>query len=241
MTKIDLAMHNNNTTANIIFALLQDLPQDQTQIFCTILWSLWKSRNMRVWQNITETCQTVVERARHLLFGWRVANGSKQMCGMTRNDAGMQTVEHVAAASTIPMLPVQVSWQKPASGRLKCNVDASFSEALNCVGFGLCIRDENGNFIKAKTLWSNPVCATDIGEVLGLSHAIHWVRDLQLMNVDFELDAKQVVDYFNGGYDAFSEFGAIIEDCRRRCQAHFLNSKVEFSLRQANGVAHTLA
>jgi len=89
-----------------------------------------------------------------MLFGWRVANGSKHRCEVTRNAYGMHTVEHVIAAGTIPMLPVQVSWQKPASGRLKCNVDASFSEALNCVGFGLCIRDENGNFIKAKTLWT---------------------------------------------------------------------------------------
>lgn len=76
-------------------------------------------------------------------------------------------------------------------------MDTSFSAALNCVGFGLCIRDENGNFIKAKTLWSNPVRAMDIGEALGLSHALHWVRDLQLTNVDFELDAKKVVDYYN--------------------------------------------
>ena len=53
LSKVDLAMQNNNTTTEIIFALLQDLPQDQAHIFCTILWSLWKSRNMRVWQNTT--------------------------------------------------------------------------------------------------------------------------------------------------------------------------------------------
>jgi len=61
---------------------------------------------MRVWQNTTETCQTVVEHARHLLFGWRVANGSNQRCEMTRNAADMHTVEHVVAAGTVPTLPV---------------------------------------------------------------------------------------------------------------------------------------
>ena len=85
------------------------------------------------------------------------------------------------------------------------------------------------------------MCATDIGEVLGLSHVRYWVRDLQLMNVDFELDAKKVLDYFNGGHNDIFEFGAIIEDCRRCCQAHFPNSKVEFNRRQANEVPHTLA
>jgi len=47
------------------------------------------------------------------------------------------------------------------------------------------------NFIQIKTLWSNPVCAPDIDEASGLSHVIHWMRDLQLTNVDFKLDAKK--------------------------------------------------
>jgi len=51
-------------------------------------------------------------------------------------------------------------------------VDVAFFETLNCVGFGLCIWDEFGEFIKAKTLWSNPICSSNIGEALGLSHAI---------------------------------------------------------------------
>ncbi|AES65936.1 hypothetical protein MTR_2g059130 [Medicago truncatula] len=42
-------------------------------------------------------------------------------------------------------------------GRLKCNIDATFSKALNCVGFGFCIRNEFGEFIRARTMWSNPV------------------------------------------------------------------------------------
>ena len=52
---------------------------------------------------------------------------------------------------------------------------------------------------------------------------------------------KKVVDYYNGGHNDISEFGAIIENCRRRCQAHFPNSKIEFSRRQINEVVHTLA
>jgi len=120
-------------------------------------------------------------------------------------------------------------------------VDASFLEALNCVGFGLCIRDEYGNFIKAKTLWSNPVCSSDVGEAFGFYHVIQWVRELQLSNVDFEMDAKKVVDYFNKGRNDISEFGAIMDECRKNCIDYFENSKVEFSRRQANVVAHTLA
>jgi len=194
-----------------------------------------------MWQNVTETCQTVIERARQLLFGWRVANSSKQRYSVAGIAEGLHNSEHVAAAGEGTVLSTQSRWQKPTIGRLKCNVDASFSDALNCVGFGLCIRDDSGNFIKAKTLWSNSVCATDIGEALELSHAIHWVRELQLTDVDFELDAKKVVDYYNGGHNNISEFGAIIDKCKRCCFSCFENSKVEFRRRQANDVAHTLA
>ncbi|KEH42462.1 hypothetical protein MTR_1g069475 [Medicago truncatula] len=115
-----------------------------------------------------------------------------------------------AAVENSTVEPMQARWQKPVHVRLKCNVDALFSDALNCVGFGFCIRDEAGNFIRAKTMWSNPVCSTDVGEALGLSHAIRWVHELQLTNVDFEFDAKKVVDYFNRGSNDITEFGAIV-------------------------------
>jgi hypothetical protein len=64
------------------------------------------------------------------------------------------------------------------------------------------------------------------------------VQELQLTNVDFELDAKKVVDYFHRGSSDVSEFGAILEECKRCRNLYFENSKVEFRLRQANEVAH---
>jgi hypothetical protein len=68
-------------------------------------------------------------------------------------------------------------------------------------------------------MWSNLVCSLDIGEALGLFHAIHWMHDLQLTNMDFELDAKKVVDYYNRGSNDISEFGAINDECRRCCNS----------------------
>jgi hypothetical protein len=75
---------------------------------------------------------------------------------------------------------------------------------------------------------------------LVLSHVIRWVHELKLTNVNFELDAKKVVDYFKRGGNDISEFGAIVEDCRRSCNLYFKNIKVEFSRREVNEVTHTL-
>ncbi|MCI38220.1 cytochrome P450, partial [Trifolium medium] len=55
-------------------------------------------------------------------------------------------------------------WQKPETGRYKCNVDASFSAHRNHVGFGMCIRDDEDRFMLAKSLWSSPMCSVDFVE-----------------------------------------------------------------------------
>lgn len=65
--------------------------------------------------------------------------------------------------------------------------------------------------------------------------------ELQLTNVNFEFDVKNVVDYFNKGSNDLSKYGAIIDKCRRSCNnSHFENFKVEFSWKQGNVVVQTL-
>jgi len=66
ISKVNSVMLRNNTTAEIIFVLLQERSCVQTELFATVLWSLWKSRNLRLWQNVTETSQTILDRVRQL-------------------------------------------------------------------------------------------------------------------------------------------------------------------------------
>jgi hypothetical protein len=44
-------------------------------------------------------------------------------------------------------------WQTPSAGMLKCNVDAEILSELNRYSVGMCIRNDKGQFIKAKTMW----------------------------------------------------------------------------------------
>jgi ribonuclease HI len=120
-------------------------------------------------------------------------------------------------------------------------IDASFSKQQNKVGIGMCIRDDQGRFVLAKTEWLSPITDVDIGEALGLLSALNWVHDLQLENVDFELDSKNVVTSFHSKHPNASELGDIIKDCVRVYNTHFKNSRIEFIRRQANEVAHVLA
>jgi hypothetical protein len=75
----------------------------------------------------------------------------QSICKKTNNAAEAET------AAVMPELQVQekagMCWQKPETGRYKCNIDVSFSDHRNRVGFGMCIcHDEGHCMLLAKTL-----------------------------------------------------------------------------------------
>jgi hypothetical protein len=188
---------------------------------------------------VAETNSNIVARAKHLIEDWRFANRKQLMreCQQQNTAAGMLPYAQQDTVSR----PGACRWQRPAHGRFKCNIDASFSVSTNKVGLGMCIRDEEGRFVLAKTMWFSPICSVDIGEALGLYHAVWWVHDLQLPLVDFEVESKHVADYFKHGNADITEFGVIMDDTRNYCSLYLTNSIVEFTRRQANEVAHELA
>jgi ribonuclease HI len=187
-----------------------------------MVWSIWKRRNNQVWENITETAQTVCERARHLITSWRNAQNYQSLANITQS------------------APQQTKWSKPSIGRYKCNIDASFSHSTNKVGIGICIRDEHGQFVAARTEWMEPILDVEVGEAMGLLSALIWVVELQLHNMDFEMDCKRVVDGLYSNRTYTSDLGAILSDCRLILATSFVNSHIKFIRRQANEVAHTL-
>ncbi|KEH28139.1 hypothetical protein MTR_5g068115 [Medicago truncatula] len=56
-------------------------------------------------------------------------------------------------------------WTKTSPGRYKCNIDASFSEPLDKVCIGICIRDEEGDFVLAQTEWFSLIMDVDAGKL----------------------------------------------------------------------------
>jgi len=230
---ISTSLNQFDNAPDIIFNLLQKLSAVQIEYIVTIMWSIWKPRNLKLWQQVSNTTTTILARTRHLLEGWRNAN-RKQAPIRQDNTSSMPSSSHHSRDTNF-------KWKKPSSGRYKCNVDASFPSTINKVGIGMCIRDSDGNHVRSKIMWYTPVCSTDIGEALGLYHAITWIHELQLTNVDFEVDSKRVADYFNNGRGDVTEFGSIMESSIQFCNIYLTNSHVEFIRKQANKIARTLA
>ncbi|AES60413.1 hypothetical protein MTR_1g045340 [Medicago truncatula] len=175
---------------------------------------------VKLFLNVRVSCYTDGRKHICVKLGWGRANNTVSADRSSSSVLGEgEQQPAMRAVSTIS--------QKPGTGRLKCNVDAEFSRSLNVIGVYMFIRDEAGQFVAAKTLRSSPICESGIGEALGLSYTIQWVHELKLTNVDFEMDAKRVVDYYNKVSNDISEFSATIDDCRRRCCYWFENSKTK--------------
>jgi len=109
------------------------------------------------------------------------------------------------------------------------------------VGIGICIGDDQGEFVMAKMDCFSPLCDVDVGEAVGLHTALQWVADLRYDHVDFVLDSKYVVEHFHSNLVNSSELGCIIQACKQLFDYNFQSSHVKFNRRQANGVAHELA
>jgi len=47
------------------------------QVASTIWSSILKSRNLRVWQQVIESCNQIIERVKHMLADWKWVNNNK--------------------------------------------------------------------------------------------------------------------------------------------------------------------
>jgi len=119
---IQQAIIHENSATDIVFYLLQRLTLEQSQRFAATVWSIWKRRNLKVWENKDELCAMTVDKARAMIEEWQQAcdirTGSHQI--------GTATAPIMQQHNTDVQVPAtRVQWQRPPQGRLKCNVDAS--------------------------------------------------------------------------------------------------------------------
>jgi hypothetical protein len=116
-----------------------------------------------------------------------------------------------------------VRWKRPQQGRVKCNINTSFSQTLNRTCIGKCVRDDDNTFVLVKTVSFSPICPVSVGEALGLFYALEWLSDMG--NVDFVEDSKITHDAFHSNKPDVLEVGHIISECKRLFTSHFTNSR----------------
>jgi len=69
---------------------------------------------------------------------------------------------------------VTQQWLPPSLGRYKCNVDVGFLGSVSTTGICVCLRDDTGTFVLAKTIQFDHYFPVVVGEALGLFHALQY-------------------------------------------------------------------
>nr|KYP45089.1 Putative ribonuclease H protein At1g65750 family [Cajanus cajan] len=143
---------NGEDFKDTIFSLISNLHHDIACKVIIILWSIWRNRNDKVWSDTTTPPGIAVHKAMQRYSEWQFAK--------------------VKDKSTSQQQPHVNTWTKPLPGLLKCNVDAAVFKEENIMGFGLCIRNADGSFIKAKSGWQHGFINFQEAEALTLLEAL---------------------------------------------------------------------
>ena len=111
---IQHALSNTISSTAAIFYLLENLSVELSQRLITVIWSIWKHRNLRVWEEVTETSATVVERAQNMVTDWQLANMSAAITSTSLNQSSLSLEEESSTLAS----PNDRKWQPPC-GREK--------------------------------------------------------------------------------------------------------------------------
>ena len=101
------------------------------------------------------------------------------------------------------------------------------------------LRGETGNFVTGKAKIISGMLSPCLAEACCLKEALSWIKAAQWMNVVAKMDAKVVVDDLHSDSPNLTEYGQVIQQCKRSlfdCQ----NVTLVFACRRVNNVAHSI-
>jgi ribonuclease HI len=184
-----------------------------------LLWSLWKSRNTKLWETMDTSSTFICSRAKDTLQEWS--------CMQRAKDQRFNTEQ-------------STSWVKPPMGRIKCNVDAALFSNNTMMGYGMCFRDFFGQLLYGKSGYLLSSATVLEAETIALLESINVAISNGWNNVLFETDCKTLVEALYSPIVPTNEFGDLVSCCRSLLASNS-DFAVSFIRRQANKVAHTIA
>lgn len=182
-------LHRANDFTTMLFDFLDRLPSYQQHAAAMLLWSLWKSRNIKLWDSLDTTTASTVSRAKDTLHEWRC---------MQRARPQPQNQDHI------------ISWKKPPEGVLKCNIDAATFSHNTVTGFGMCFRNFKGQLLMGKSALLQSFGSVLEAEAVAMLDALHTAITAGYHDVMFETDNKILADAINSSFVYLNEFGSIV-------------------------------
>ncbi|MCH92813.1 60S ribosomal protein L23 [Trifolium medium] len=120
--------------------------------------------NEKIWEEKTHPVRVEIHMARDMLCQWR---NVRQQEDIAQNRDSNNNIQ----------------WQPPMIGEVKCNVGAAFFNEQHKLGIGMCIRNDRGMFVRARTKWLHGCPPPVEAEAWALKEAITWMGELEISRV----------------------------------------------------------
>jgi ribonuclease HI len=134
----------------------------------------------------------------------------------------------------------KITWSKPLASAVKLNIDAAFDVERKSGASGAIIRNNQGNFIAASSVFIPYVASATMTEAMAMLHGLNFANSLGYSEVEAESDSLEVVQLCSGEDRIWN--GSIAIYANIIDQAGGIG-KVEFKhcRRKANKIAHDIA
>jgi ribonuclease HI len=220
---INTDLIQNLTFEDWIFYMLNNNYKDSFQQILAITYSIWWSRNMKVFQKVDIPVIDALSAAMKSLLDFHLhtvdasPNPSSQTALIARNNT---------------------SWNPPPNLFLKLNVDMHLHDDVRW-GCGI-LRREDGRAVGAATKVLKGSDDSTLAEAIGISEALIWIKTLNLQKVIIETDAKILTTALEKKLFPRTNWGNVMRKVSRGL-ASLESVSVSWVNRKGNQVAHNLA
>ncbi|GAU50981.1 hypothetical protein TSUD_238540 [Trifolium subterraneum] len=142
--------------------------------------------------------------------------------------------------NTDPTHTHMLTWKKPSTNWLECNVYGAIFTTEGKFGIGICFRDSLGSFVQANTMIFPFVVTAAECEATAMKHALALALSNGFERVIFESDCQQIVNALRHDYLYANELGTLLSTCNSLLNSN-ANYNIAYVRRQVNRVAHNLA
>jgi hypothetical protein len=155
-------MHLFNNIKDLILDICCKESREVVGKMAILLCIIWQNRNNYVWNEVKIGAQQAAIQAENMWNEWAIVNGAKADASRPMT----VSAPHITAGRDSSI------WQPPTKGFLKCNVDASFFDSVNAIGWGWYLRDHQGRFMMAGANIIQARLNTIEGEAMSMKEAI---------------------------------------------------------------------
>jgi hypothetical protein len=169
------------------------------QMIFSITYTIWFTRNKKVFQNIEVPVLQALNQAVKLLSEYH------QNTTSTR---------HNPSRSTALAVRNEKSWNPPPRNFLKLNVDAHLRGDEQW-GFGMVLRSSDGRCIGSATRVIKGWGDATLAEAVGIREALIWINTQKLQRVIIESDADVIVKAIQKKSFPRTNWGRVACECNR--------------------------